>query len=355
MSSSTRPGTSIRAFDQFQHDPAGALRRLEGEAQFAGVAASAPRARLLLLVDLFEPRLRLFGLRRLVAEALDEALHPLDLGLLAVDRFAERDLAGGLLLAPGVPGAGEEAGPLRLQLQHRGADRLEEPAVVGDEDDGGVELDQVPLQPLQRGDVEMVGGLVEQQQVGLGGEGAGQRGAGQLAAGEGRQGALGLLGDEAEAAQDGEDFVAPAVAAAGFQPLLGGGVGGHRLLAGVALRHLPLQPLQLGLGLEHVAAAGEDVVAERHLRFARRALVVQGQAGAALHGQRAGVRRQLAGQDPQQGRLAGAVAAGERHPLARLELEGDVGEQQLAADVDVQGGCGRDRHATTNLDDLRSA
>ena len=129
------------------------------------VAPFGGRALALLLLDLFDPRLRLARLRRLVAEALDEALHPLDLRLLALDRLAEGDLARRLLLAPGVPGAGEEARPLCLQLQHRGADRLEEPAVVGDEDDGGVELDQVLLQPLERGDVEMVRRLVEQQQV----------------------------------------------------------------------------------------------------------------------------------------------------------------------------------------------
>ena len=43
-----------------------------------------------------------------------------------------------------------------------------------------------------------------------------------------------LLGAEAEAAQDGQHLVAPAVAAAGFEPRLGGGVGGHRLLVGAA-------------------------------------------------------------------------------------------------------------------------
>ena len=308
---------------------------------------------LLFLVDLLDPRLRLFGLGRLVAEALDEALHPLDLGLLAVDRLAEGDLARRLLLAPGVPGAGEEAGALGLDLQHRGADRLQEPAVVGDQDDGRVEVDQVALQPLQRGDVEMVGGLVEQQQVGLGGQRPGQRGAGQLAAGEGRELALALLGAEAEPAQHFQDLVAPAVAAAGFEPVLGGRVGGHRLLVD-ALRHLPLEALELGLGGDHVGAAGEDVVAERVAGVARRALVVQGDPGAAVDRQRAGVGRELAGEDPQQRRLAGAVAAGEGHPFARLELEGDVLEQQLAADVDVQGGCGRDRHGQTNLENRRS-
>ena len=333
-----------RRAHQLDHDPAGALGLDEGEAQVAAVALLGLDPVALDLVDLLQPRLRLPRLGRLVAEALDEALHALDLGLLALDRLAAGDLARRLLLAPGVPGPGEEARPLRLQLQHRGADRLEEPAVVGDEDDGGVEVAQVALQPLQRGDVEVVGRLVEQQQVGPGRQRPRQRGAGQLAAGEGRERALGLLAAEAEAAQHGEDAVAPAVAAAVLEPLLGGGVGVQRLLAGFAGRHRRLQPLQLRLGLEHLGAAGEDVLAERDLGFARRALVVQGDPGAALQDEAAGVRGELARQHAQQGRLAGAVAAGERHPLARLELEGDVFEQQLAAHVDVEGGCGRDCH-----------
>ncbi len=288
--------------------------------------------------------MRLAGLGRLVAKALDEALHAGDLGLLPLNRLAASDLAGGLLLAPGVPGPGEEARPLRLQLQHRGANRLQEPAVVGDEDDRGIEIAQVALQPLQRGDVEVVGGLVEQQQVGSARQRPRQRGPGQLAAGEGRELPLGLLAAEAEAAQDGEDAVAPAVAAAVLEPLLSGGVGAQSLLAGLAVRHRRLEALQLGLRLEHLRPAGEDVLAERDRCFARWALVVQGDARPFLQDEAACVGGQLSRQHPQQGRLAGAVAAGERHPLARLELEGDAGEQQLAAHVDVEGGCGRDCH-----------
>jgi hypothetical protein len=196
----------------------------------------------------------------------------------------------------------------------------------------------------------MVGGLVEQQQVGLAGQRAGQRGAGQLAAGEGRERTLGLTGVEPEAAEDGEDVVAPAVAAAGFEPLLGSGVGAHRLLAGFATGHLRLQALQLRLGLDHLGAAGEDVLAEGRARLPRRPLVMQGDPRAALHAQRSRIGAELAGENPQQGRLAGAVSARERHPFARLELEGDVGEQQLAADVDVKGGCGRDCHRRSKLD-----
>ena len=142
------------------------------------------------LRELLHARLRLARLRGLVAEALDEPLHARDLGLLRVDRLAERDLARGLLAAPLVPGAGEEAraGGRPPQLEHRRADGLQEPAVVRDEHDRRVELDERLLEPLERLDVEMVGGLVEQQHVRAGGERAGQRRARELAAGEGVQG-----------------------------------------------------------------------------------------------------------------------------------------------------------------------
>ncbi len=52
------------------------------------------------LRELLDARLRLARLGGLVAEALDEPLHPLDLGLLGVDRPAERELARGLLAPP---------------------------------------------------------------------------------------------------------------------------------------------------------------------------------------------------------------------------------------------------------------
>ena len=44
---------------------------------------------------------------------------------------------------------------------------LEEGAIVGDEDDGAGVLAEEGFDPLDGGDVEMVGRLVEQQQVGL--------------------------------------------------------------------------------------------------------------------------------------------------------------------------------------------
>src|SRR3954454_19723537 len=77
------------------------LRRLEGERERAPVLRVARDA--LHLVELLHPRLRLARLARLVAEALDEPLHPRDLGLLALDRAPQRHLARGGLPPPLVP------------------------------------------------------------------------------------------------------------------------------------------------------------------------------------------------------------------------------------------------------------
>src|SRR4051812_34447805 len=94
---------------QLEHDPAGALGLLELEGEVAGVARVAfdPFD----LGELLHAVLGLARLGRLRAEALDERLHPRDLGLLLLDRAAERELARGLLLAPRRPRALEVAGP----------------------------------------------------------------------------------------------------------------------------------------------------------------------------------------------------------------------------------------------------
>ena len=56
-----------------------------------------------------------------------------------------------LLAPPCVPRPGEERRAPGGQLQRRGRHRLEEPAVVRDEDHGGVEREQLALEPLEAG------------------------------------------------------------------------------------------------------------------------------------------------------------------------------------------------------------
>jgi hypothetical protein len=80
------------------------------------------------------------------------------------------------------------------------ADRVEEPAVVGDGDDRARGLREGGLQHLERVEVEVVGGLVEQQQVGLLDQRGGKQRAGLLAAGQAVERAVGGEVVDAEAA-----------------------------------------------------------------------------------------------------------------------------------------------------------
>jgi hypothetical protein len=117
-----------------------------------------------------------------------------------------------------------------------------------------------------------------------------------------------------------------------LEPGLCVGVGAKRRLRSVPLRHPRLEALQLGFDLEDPVEAGGDVLAQSRV-VAGRALVVKGDPSATLEGDRARVEAGFAGDDSQQRRLAAAVAARERHPVAALELERDVAEESAGADV----------------------
>jgi hypothetical protein len=331
-----------RAALDLEHDAAGPLGRLEGEAErlaVPGVAADP-----LDLLQLLDARLRLAraGAR---AEARDETLERLDLRLLLLDRAPERQLARGLLLAPGVPGALEVLRAPALELEHGGADRLEEPAVVRDEHDGGVERLQVRLQPLERGDVEVVRRLVEQQQVRVARQRAGQRGARELPAGERRQVAVEMRVAEPEPVQRAVDAFAPGVAAGVLQPGLGARVGVERAGVHRAVGHRVLQLRQPRLERQQVTAAAEHVVAQREVAVARGALVVQLDAGLLGERELPAVDRRLAREHPQQRRLARAVAARQGQPVAALQLEGDAPQEGVPRHVLGEVGGDDDGHA----------
>ena len=315
---------------QLQHHATAARGLVEPEAQPASVARRALDP--VHLVELLGARLRL-ARARAGAEAGHEALEALDLRLLALDGAPERQLARRLLLAPGVPGPGEVARTPGLELQHRGAHRLEEPAVVGHEDHRGVHRREPLLQPFERGDVEVVGGLVEQQQVGVARERASQRGTGELAAREGVERTVEVALVEAQPAHGGHRPLAPGVAARVLEPGLGAGVAVERAGVRGAARHPLLEVRQLLLQRQQVAAAFKHVVAQGQLALARRTLVVQRDARALRQDELAEVHRGLAGEHAQQRGLPGAVAAGERQAVTALDLERDAAQKRLARHV----------------------
>ena len=214
-----------------------------------------------------------------------------------------------------------------------------------DEDDGGVDRRELLLEPFDRGHVEMVRRLVEQQQVRAPRERPCERRARQLAAGEGLEAAVEVGVGEAEPAQDGRRAVAPVVAASVLEARLGLAVAPQSLRRVVAGGHRLLEPAQLALGLGEIGRAGERVLAQGEARVPRRPLVVQRHAGALLPGQLATGQLRLADQGAEQRRLAGPVRAGERQPVAALDLEGDVVEERVAGELLAERGCDQDRHA----------
>jgi hypothetical protein len=129
------------------------------------------------------------GAPRVGAEAVDELLLPLDELLLARDRRqAGVDAALLLGLEEAVVAVVLDEARV-LELDGAGDHAVEEVAIVRDDDGrAGVGL-EVLLQPLGRADVEVVGRLVEQDQVGLADQQLGQRDA-HLPATRERQGAL---------------------------------------------------------------------------------------------------------------------------------------------------------------------
>ena len=212
------------------------------------------------LLDLLQLRLRLARLRRLVAEPLDEALEPRELLGLALRRLRLVQVARRLLAPPDVPRAGEVDRLAALELEHRRRHRLEEPAVVRDEDHAGVDRLQHLLEPLERLDVEVVRRLVEQQQVRLRRERARERRPRQLAAGERAQRAVEVVIGEAEAAHDGRGAVAPVVAAGVLEPRLRLRVAPEDRRVVLARRHPLLERAQLLLDGREVGGAREHVV-----------------------------------------------------------------------------------------------
>ena len=135
----------------------------------------AARRSHLVELDLFQRALaarRLAGLGRVRGEAGDEFLQLFDLFFLLLVRFlhlADHELAR---LVPEIVVAGVQRDLAVIDVRDRRADAVQEVAVVGDDDDRVLEVDEELLKPVDRVEVEVVGRLVEQQDVGIAEQGA---------------------------------------------------------------------------------------------------------------------------------------------------------------------------------------
>ena len=232
-----------------------------------------------------------------------------------------------LLLQPAGVVARERDPAAAIELEDPLGDVVEEVAVVGDRDDRAAVLVEEALEPLDRLGVEVVGRLVEQEQVGVLEQEPRERDASLLAAGD--RGDVRIVGRAAERLHGDVDVALDVPRVGRVDPVLERGLfGTDRLVVGVGVRPfghhgvvLVEQRLDLGDAVHHVAL---DVLRWVELRLL--AQVADGE-----------TRRQpcLAdepviqpGHDAQQARLPCPVRPDDADLGARVERDRDVLEHR---------------------------
>ena len=208
-----------------------------------------------------------------------------------------------------------------LEMQDPVDRGVEQVAIVADDDDGVRIARDVLFEPQRGFEIEIVGRLVEQQEIGLGEQHRRQRHPHAPAAGELRAGALLVGVGESEAGQD---------AGGARRRRMGADVGEPRLdlrdamVIALGLR-LPEQPRALGIGGEH------DL--DQALRSARRFLRKPAEAGARPQRHGAAFGRHLAGDQAEQRRFAGAVASHQADPRVGRNAHGRAIDQEAPGDA----------------------
>jgi hypothetical protein len=289
-----------------------------------GLDLRQPRQRL-------DARLRLPRLAGLVTEAVDERL---DVGALRRHPFGRTRL----LQCTFGPDADEFIEATRRQLQLAAVemgDRLhravQQAAVVGDDDGRAGEACQPAFQPQRRLKVEMIGWLVQQQQVGVGEQRRGECHAHPPAARETVD--RPLLGRlvEAEPGQDGGRSCRCRIGADHAQPFMQ-----LRQPLGRGGRGFREQCQPLLVGFQHrVEQAGGAV---------RRFLPDGGDAGAGGQPDFSAVQLLLAQDGAQQRGLASAVATDQPDAAPGVDRQIGAIQQQSAGDADADAGKREEGH-----------
>ena len=284
------------------------------------------------LLQRLDAALHLARLRRLVAEALHEAL---DAGHLAL-------LLGAHRLEPREPlltlhhELGEAAhvlgGRAEGQLHHPVGHRVDEVAVVAHEQHRARVVTQRVLEPGHRIGVEVVGGLVEHQHVGLGQQQLRQGGAHAPTARHLAQHAVRVARREAQAVQDGLGFRLDGVTTEHLEAVLGLAVGRQDpvVLDAGGAAHPVGERGELVLELADLGRAPQHRVEHRAPRDLGQLLGQEADAQVLGTVHVARVGRLLAEQDLDERRLAGAVVPHQRRAPARDQRQGHVPEQLLA-------------------------
>ena len=208
---------------------------------------------------------------------------------------------------------------------------IEEVPVVRYEDQGAREFEQPLLEPIERGEVEVVRRLVEQQEVGTLKQGAGERGARFLAAREVARGFCEIRLGEADSGQGGANGGLDLVAATGRESVQEVVVAVEVLLCG-ARGEASLKFPQLALGLLERRERRLHGLEQRPGALQPRRLRQVTDARPADEANGPGRRRLVPGQEPKERRLSHAVVADQRDAISGSDLRGERGEQGVSSE-----------------------
>ena len=284
------------------------------------------------LLQRLEPRLGLARLRCLGAEPVDERLH---VGAGVFLLLLHLQLQGSLLAPDTVEGVIVALVERQLQLvemQDR-VDRLVEQVLVVADDENRMPVGaDVAFQPDHAFQVEIVGGLVEQQHIRLGEQRRGKGHPHPPAAGKCGAGLVLRRLVEAETGKDGGRAGRGGVRVDIGQPrlYLGDAV---RVVRGLGFRQ---QACPLGVGGQHHL--------DQRFGTARRFLRHGADAGVFRHRAGARLRLQFAEDQLEQGGLAGTIAPDEADLVPGRQRHRGMVDQQASLDavcqvIDVQHGC----------------
>ncbi len=289
------------------------------------------------LVDLPGAAGGLLGLGGVGREAADEGLQLGDLRLLlgVVRQQALAGLFGGGHVLVVV--AREQAQLAVVQVGHVGADAVQEVAIVGNDDHGAVARGEHAFQPADGVDVQVVGRFVEQQHVRVREQRLGQQYAQLPAGSDGAHRAEVLLQRDAQAEQQlagaGLGGVAVELGELDFQL-------GHRHAICLAHFRQGVDAVAFGLHRPEFLVAHDHRIDDAEVLVGELVLAQLAQAHVGFQHDLAGARLQVVAEDLHEGRLAATVGADQAVAVAVAELDGNVLEQRLGAELhgDIRGG-----------------
>ena len=211
-------------------------------------------------------------------------------------------------------------------LDHPLGDLIDEITVVGNGKHRPPETLNIPFQPLHASQIQMIGRLVQKQNVRLFQQKTGEIRPGLFAAGKAVEFLGALLRRDAQAVADLVHVHVHFVAAPGLEAV-GQAVVFPQLLRRCAGRHVRFQPLHSGLHLHEAGIGGAKHVLHGVARRELGDLGNQPQTLVRIDVDLAAVIVHLAGKDVEKCGFSAAVSAKDRHPLPFLNFKAQVVQQ----------------------------